>query len=169
MNEPVVFAAIARAVAALIVAGALKAGVHLDVLEVTAFVIAGETALAAWVRSKSTPNTKVEAKVESKIDAKMAARGTSAGIVFLVLLLAGCSSLGHAKDPTVDTAIGDACSLLASQNKPALEAEAQKRGLTVDQVVDIFKTACKFRMRAALAPATREGFAAAAGDAGAYP
>ena len=83
MNEPVIFAAIARAVAAIIVAAALKAGLHLDVLEVTAFVLAGETALAALVRAKSTPNTKVDAKVEAKAEikaeqkfgAKMAARG----------------------------------------------------------------------------------------------
>lgn len=86
-----------------------------------------------------------------------------------VLLAQGCSSLGHAKDPTVDQYIGDACSLLASQNKPALEAEAVKRGVSIQDVLDVFTTACKFRMRAALPAAKSEGFAAAAGDAGAYP
>lgn len=93
----------------------------------------------------------------------------AAGIVFLVLLVSGCSVLGHTKDPTVDKYIGDACSLLASQNKAELEVEAQKRGLTVQQVIDIFTTACKFRMRAELEPAMRTGFAAASGDAGAMP
>lgn len=83
------------------------------------------------------------------------------------LALAGCSSLGHAKDPTVDQYIGDACSLLAAQNKPALVAEARKRGISVQDVVAVFTTACKFRMRSALPAAKSEGFAAAAGDAGA--
>lgn len=59
MNEPVILASIARVVAGLAVAGALKFGVHLDVLEVTALFLAGETAIAALVRSKVTPNAKV--------------------------------------------------------------------------------------------------------------
>lgn len=82
------------------------------------------------------------------------------------VFLAACAGLGHAKDPTIDQYIGDACSLLAAQNKPALEAEAQKRGVSVQNVIDIFTTACKFRMRAAVPGARSDGFAAATSDTG---
>lgn len=83
----------------------------------------------------------------------------------LPLLALGCSSLGHASDPTVDGYLGDACALLGEQNKAALEAKAAREGLSFQDVLDGFKAACAIRLRAGIEPARQAGLAAPDGGA----
>jgi hypothetical protein len=80
------------------------------------------------------------------------------------LLALGCSGLFHASDPTIDGYLGDACSLLAAQKHAALDAEAKRRGISLTEIEDAFKSACSLRVKQGIEPGKRAGLAAARGQ-----
>lgn len=85
----------------------------------------------------------------------------------LSLFMFGCSRFMHLNDSTIDNKVSDLCSLLAAQNRPALEAEAKRQGVSFEVLVATFEGACALRVKDGLEPAKRAGFAAARHDAGA--
>ena len=73
-SEPTVVAFIAHAAATFIVTEALKyAGVHLDVTEVQAALLAVELPVLAWVRAKVFPAGKVQERLAADHPAALAA------------------------------------------------------------------------------------------------
>jgi len=70
----------------------------------------------------------------------------------------------HFSDPTVDSTVGDLCSVLAKQNMSAIEQQAQMRGVSVDDVLSVFVAACQLRMKEGVVPARTAGLMAARGE-----
>jgi hypothetical protein len=89
----------------------------------------------------------------------------SAGIVLLAFALSGCSRFMHFSDPTLDSTVTDLCSTLAVQERPKLEAEAKRQGVSLNVLQDIFEAACALRVKQGLSPARAAGMAAARHEA----
>ncbi len=85
-------------------------------------------------------------------------------LIVLLVVLAGCSRVAHFSDPTVEQATATACDALAAQNQAEIAKQAQARGMSIAQVVSIFKTACQARALAGMKPASLRGLAAARGQ-----
>lgn len=81
-----------------------------------------------------------------------------------VFSVSSCSRAYHVAEPTVDGAITDVCSALASENHAALEAEAVGRSVPLDTVLTLFRESCALRVRAGLEPTQVAALAAARGE-----
>lgn len=67
-------------------------------------------------------------------------------LALYVATLAGCSSFLHFSDPTVESAIDKACLL-----------QAQRMGISVADLVDVYRKACAARLGANIPTAEQAG------------
>lgn len=145
----------------------------------TAFSVHGNYAILWWgaVAGAAAPALHQILKVLPFIPYQGAVAKSAPPVITTIALLmalgiVGCSSLGHVSDPTIDSYIGDACALLGKNNRPQLQDEAVRQGISLADITRVFETACSLRMKQGLEPARASGLAAAhrpsaSGDGGA--
>lgn len=85
--------------------------------------------------------------------------------LLVVAAIFGCASLMHTQDPSLDDDIGKACATMATEQHAALQAEADKKKLSFDDIKHLFEIACALRMKQGLEPARAAGLSAARHEA----
>ncbi len=74
--------------------------------------------------------------------------------------LCACARLGRFSDPTVESTVGDLCSVFASENRRAIEAEAKRQAIPLSALEDLFRHVCELRIKDGLRPARFAALAA---------
>ena len=117
------------------------------------------TVTTTIAKFQTPPGAKTEG--DKPKDPPMGGAAVGLAILAVVLLLPGCSRFMHFSDPTLDDGVTDLCSTLALQERPKLEAEAKRQGVSLVVLQDIFEAACALRVKQGLSPARAAGMAAA--------
>lgn len=81
-------------------------------------------------------------------------------LMLLAVSLGGCSSFMHFSDPSLEDIAADFCGDKAEAHRAELDAEAKRTGVSIADLLLVFKSACLLRIERGAADGDAAGLAA---------